>query len=243
MKTILYTKRANTFILKLLLFITLFLFVATAFAFLGIKIILPRDVQTITSAVKNTVVVIDAGHGGADGGAEVDGVFEKDLNLQISEKVSEFLKLYNVQCEMTRSEDVLLSSDNAKGKKHSDLTNRVKFARGFENCVFVSIHMNKFPEKKYSGLQVFYSKNDPKSEALALLVQDNVKQVLQKDNNRKVKEAGTSIFVLDRLDCPAILIECGFLSNDTEREKLCLEEYQTELAFVISTSIIEYLSL
>ncbi len=243
MKTILYTKRANTFILKLLLFLVLFLCVSGMFVLTGIRLFVTRETPTVISALKNNVVIIDAGHGGADGGAEVNGVFEKDLNLQIANKVRDFLKLYNVQCEMTRTDDTLLSSDEAKSKKQSDLTNRVKFARDFDNPVFVSIHMNKFPQEKYSGLQVFYSKNDPKSEALALLVQDNVVKELQNGNKRKIKEAGTSIFVLDRLFCPAVLIECGFLSNDDERDKLCLDEYQTELAFVISTSIIEYLSL
>lgn len=243
MKTILYTKRANVFILKLVLFLVLFLFLASVFAWAGIRLFFQREAETFLSPDKRVVIVLDAGHGGIDGGAEVNGIFEKDLNLQIADKVRSFLELYNVQCEMTRTDDTLLTSDDAKHKKQSDLTNRVKLVRSFENPVFVSIHMNKFPQKKYSGLQVFYSKNDPKSESLALVVQDNVVKHLQKENTRKVKEAGTSIFVLDRLFCPAILIECGFLSNDAEREKLCLDEYQTELAFLISTSIIEYLSL
>ena len=102
--------------------------------------------------------------------------------------------------------------------------------------------MNKFPQEKYSGLQVFYSANNINSEFLAQKIQDNVVNALQNANNRKIKPSGTSIYVLDRLECPSVLVECGFMSNKDELEKLSNEEYRRSLAFIISQSIIEFIN-
>ena len=103
--------------------------------------------------------------------------------------------------------------------------------------------MNKFSEEKYKGLQVFYSPNNLLSESVALLVQGNVKEYLQPYNTRSIKRGDSSIYLLDRLECPSILIECGFISNNEEREKLVDEEYQNLLAFVIANSIIEFINI
>ncbi len=243
MSTIVYPARARRFLFKIVFVSLLFLFIAFLFSYLGINFSSHNAAETVREYSDRITVVIDAGHGGIDGGAEQDGVFEKDLNLQISQKIRDNLLLYDVDCVMTRTEDVLLSDEDASGKKHSDLTNRVKMTKSCQNPVFVSIHMNKFPISKYSGLQVFFSGNNQKSEALAIKLQDNVVSFLQPYNNRQVKKAGSNIFVLDRLECPAVLVECGFLSNPDELQLLCSEEYQNKLAFLISASIIEYLSL
>ena len=109
--------------------------------------------------------------------------------------------------------------------------------------IFVSIHANKFPIAKYRGIQVFYSPNDKKSEALAILIRENVIENLGEHNDRAVKKADTSIYVLDRAKCPAVLIECGFMSNPDDFALMTSEAYQEELAFVIANSIMEYINL
>lgn len=185
-------------------------------------------------------VILDAGHGGGDSGANVGDILEKDVNLQIVTKIKAFLELYDCNVILTRTSDSLLASDSSKNKKREDLLNRVKVAKEYPDSLFVSIHMNKFPESKYNGLQVFYSPNALYSEALALTVQSNNKRYLEANNNRNVKKANSSIYVLDRIVSPAILIECGFLSNEEDRKKLTDESYQKKLAFVIANSIVEY---
>ena len=123
------------------------------------------------------------------------------------------------------------------------MLNRYKIAQNADNPIFVSVHINKFPENKYSGLQVFYSPNNPLSESVALLVQSRTKAFLQQTNNRMIKKANSSIFLLDRLTCPAILVECGFISNENEAELLSDSSYQKRLAFIIANSIIEFINI
>ena len=221
----------------------LFVLIALAFCLWSKYLFFEKPVVTNSGSEPFYTVIIDAGHGGVDGGAEAQGVFEKDLNLQVALKIQEFLSYYNVQCVLTRDDDSLLSDEGATHKKASDLKNRVKVAGEYQNPIFVSIHMNKFPEEKYFGTQVFYSRNNPLSEALALSIQNGVSAKIQKDNKRQVKEARSNIFVLDRLDCPAVLIECGFMSNNVELSNLCNEEYQNKLAFIIASSIINFIVL
>ena len=101
--------------------------------------------------------------------------------------------------------------------------------------------MNAFPDEKYSGLQVYYSKNDPLSETIAKEIQDNTQLYLQKENNRKIKSANSNIYLLDRITLPSVLVECGFLSNTKECELLSTEEYQKKLALSIFLSVSKYL--
>lgn len=242
MKVLVYKKRAKSFVVKIIIVSLLFLVLSVLFAFFGANLSKEENEPSSVGITSDITVVIDAGHGGIDGGAEVNGVFEKDLNLSVSKSVSEFLSLYNVNCVMTRTDDVLLSDADAKKKKQSDLLNRVKLTKSCTNPVFISIHMNKFPLEKYSGLQVFYSVNNPDSELLAEKIQGNVVSALQNDNNRKIKPSGSTIYVLDRLECPSVLVECGFMSNRNELENLLSEEYRQSLAFVIAQSIIEFIN-
>lgn len=241
-------KKSKTFLSDDILFVLEELLVVALIA-LSALLILPsafsdNDMHVSQNDVLNVpVVVIDAGHGGIDGGASAGEVYEKDLNLKISGKVRDYLSLYSVNAVMTRERDTLLADDESKHKKRDDLLARVKFANSFGDCIYVSIHMNKFPIEKYSGLQVFYSPNNPLSEALSLVIQENVREKIDPDNTRQTKKAGASIYVLDRLTCPAVLIECGFLSNAEELKKLTDDGYQNALAFVIAGSIIEYLNL
>ena len=200
--------------------------------------------KTKQTAAKNSyTVILDAGHGGEDGGASSDsGIVEKNLNLSIAMKIGEYLEEKGVTVVYTRTEDILLydRTQDFKGKKKIlDLAARLKKAREYENGIFVSIHMNAFPQKQYSGLQVYYSPHHPLSQTLALSIQNNTKKYLDANNQRKIKKADSSIYLLDRLNTPAVLIECGFLSNDVEARKLANDEYQNQLSVIIAESIIE----
>ncbi|MEA4833279.1 MAG: N-acetylmuramoyl-L-alanine amidase [Oscillospiraceae bacterium] len=187
-------------------------------------------------------VIIDAGHGGADGGARgVTGVEEKDINLALSLKTASFLRMYGINVLLTRETDQMLNIPGAKSRKLSDVTERVKFCRENPNNAFVSIHMNKYPLESCRGLQVFYSANAPESKLLAEMIKNTVTSSIQPDNNRTCKKAGDSIFVLDRIETCAVLVECGFLSNYEESRLLQSEAYQNRLAFVLAAAIRNYL--
>ena len=192
------------------------------------------------------IVIIDAGHGGEDGGAiGANGVNEKDLNLQIAKNLNDMLQANGIQTVMTRTEDILLydrGSDYQGQKKIQDLATRRSIAEKYPNAVFVSIHMNSFPQSQYCGLQVYYSPNHAASQRLATSIQDTVKQLLSPSNNRAIKPSGGNIYLLDRLQCPAVLVECGFLSNSEECALLSSEEYQQKMAFSICHALLAYLS-
>ena len=190
-------------------------------------------------------VVLDAGHGGEDGGCEGNGLVEKDLNLDIALRIASLLRKQGVNVVLTREIDELLydkNSDYEGKKKYQDVRRRLEIAKKQENPVLVSIHMNYFAQTQYSGLQVWYSKADARSRILANLVQSNVKYNLQLNNKRNIKEATSSIFLLDNATFPAILIECGFLSNPDEARTLSDENYRQKLAEIIFNSIMTYIS-
>lgn len=189
-------------------------------------------------------IIIDAGHGGEDGGAvAADGTMEKNLNLLVASKVACILKASGYPVLMTRSNDSMLYTDPDSGsKKMQDLRERINIANSAEDGIFVSIHMNKFSQEKYSGLQVFFSKNDSKSRDLANCIQNTVKNTLQSENNRESKPAGSNIYILENIEIPAVLVECGFLSNPEECALLNSEDYRKELACAISLSLIEFFS-
>jgi len=189
--------------------------------------------------------VIDPGHGGEDGGTFApDGTAEKVLNLQVASTVSLLLELNGNGVRMTRTDDTLLYDhyndlENYKGKKKIyDLKNRVRITEEYENPIYIGIHMNSFPSSQYKGLQVYYSKNNPDSMALAMAVQSDTAKYIQEWNRRTVKGADSSIYILDNLDCPAVLIECGFLSNSEELALLKGSEYRRDLSSVIFLSAV-----
>lgn len=202
--------------------------------------------ENLSSTVKNSdgiTYVIDAGHGGEDGGAVADdGTLEKELNLEMSKALHLIFELNGSNVRMTRETDTLLYDhyddlDSYKGKKKVyDLKNRVRITEEYENPVFISIHMNKFPDPKYGGMQIYYSKNDEKSHILADNVQKNYETYIKNANKRAIKSADSSIYVLNNLSCPAILVECGFLSNAKDVASLKTEEYRRALCLVIATS-------
>lgn len=201
--------------------------------------------STSTENYSGRVIVIDAGHGGEDAGAIAhDNTYEKDLNLQIAKLLKVLCDLNGTRAVLTRDSDTLLydyygdCDDYTGHKKEYDLKNRVKIAKEYENPVFVSIHMNKFTVEKYKGTQVYYSKNNPSSQMLARSVQNMTRTYVQPTNNRQIKQAGSSIYVLNNIDCPAVLIECGFLSNNEELECLKTPSYQAKLSLVMFASLV-----
>lgn len=202
------------------------------------------DRNANTSINEMPVVVIDAGHGGVDGGAVAkDGTKEKDLNLAIALSVKDMLETSGIEVVMTRQTDEMLGQDEKYGsRKMQDLKKRLDIVNDIDNCVFVSLHMNKFSQSKYSGVQVFYSKNNDKSSVLAETIQKNIKNYIQSDNEREIKKAGSNIFILDNIKTTGVLVECGFLSNEHECELLKSEEYRKELASVIYLSVVEFLT-
>ena len=189
-------------------------------------------------------VIIDAGHGGEDGGAEVDGILEKDINLSIADKLADTLRLCGVRVTEIRDEDISVYDDSAQSlreKKVSDLKHRVEIVNGSENNILVSIHQNKFDNSAYSGAQVFYSSNNDKSRVLAGSIRNSVVSLLQNDNTRELKPANSDIYLLDNATVPAVIVECGFLSNDEERAKLLDSGYQSEMAYSIAMGVLEYI--
>ena len=214
--------------------------------FCGIEVFFNNRKNTDADALseKTVTVILDPGHGGEDGGAVGAGdVYEKDLNLAIAKEVESYLKMNGISVICTRNEDILLYDRNVdyKGrKKMLDLAARLKISRETENSVFVSIHMNAFPQTQYSGLQVYYSPNDDTSADLAALIQNNTKSLLQPTNTRKIKPASSNIYLLDRITTPAVLVECGFLSNAEECALLSDAEYRQKLSLILATAIAQF---
>lgn len=196
--------------------------------------------QTVMSQISPaTTVIIDAGHGGEDGGAvAADGTLEKDINLKIALQTAKLLKLYGFEVIMTRETDVSTSmGDNFI--KREDLENRLNLMKQNPESIFVSVHLNKFTTSAARGSQVFYSKFK-NSKMLGDLIQNSIVFNLQKDNKRVNKLATSSTYLLHNATVPAVLVECGFLSNETELSHLKETAYQNKLAFCIADGILKY---
>jgi N-acetylmuramoyl-L-alanine amidase len=204
----------------------------------------PQFTPPDPNAKRLPTVIIDAGHGGEDGGAVgKNGVYEKDLNLKIALELKEMLETKGVSVRLTRTDDTLLydRNTNYEGRKKAlDMAARLAIINEYKNAVFVSIHMNSFPQEKYNGLQVYYSENDPTSIELAKIIQSLTISNLQPENNRKVKPSGGDIYLLEKTGHPAVLVECGFLSNADECELLCTDGYRGRLCLTLCTAIFKY---
>lgn len=214
------------------------------FVFLNIE--LGKRVQATANADEKPTFIIDAGHGGIDGGAiGADGTAEKDINLGISLYLNEILKSYGFNTVMIREDDRSVHSKNAKTVREikvSDIHNRMSVMENTDNCIFISIHQNSYNSSKYWGTQVFYSPNTPESKILAEEIQQSVVSLLQNDNERKIKECGKSVYLLYYAKKPAVLVECGFITNYNDLELLKNEEYQRKMAFSVASGILNYLN-
>lgn len=212
-----------------------------------ISVFISRDYIKTSLNKQNSVkltVIIDAGHGGEDGGAVApDGSLEKDFNLDIALKLEKILNMYGFDVIMTRREDKMTCSDGLttqRQKKVSDIRNRLKLIENNPNSIFVSIHQNNFSDCNQYGTQVFYSGNNLKSKTLADCIQQSVVKNLQLNNKRIIKKSGTEIFLLYKSKVPSVLVECGFLSNIKELELLKTDTYRQKLAIMIADGIIKY---
>lgn len=244
-------RSAGRYIALFLLFCLLFSALIGGFAYFGASLSGRNEKISAEDASVHTrpIIVIDAGHGGEDGGASgEDGTKEKDLNLLVAWALSDILTAAGYDVRMTRTTDCLLYdlygdlTDYTGHKKTYDLRNRLRFTKEAGADLLISIHMNKFPQSQYSGLQVYYSTNAPESRIVAGVIRNYTKQYLQPQNERETKAATSSIYLLHRCDIPAVMVECGFLSNEEELSRLKDETYRRQLALVIACATAESLS-
>lgn len=186
---------------------------------------------------KRQTLIIDAGHGGFDGGAQAsDGTSEQYINLCIARDLSALCTLFGERVVLTRPDEEAL--DYASGRsihenKVADLKARKEIAENVQNGIFLSIHLNKFQETQYFGAQTFYSSNHEDSKLYAEAIQNCLIEGLDNNNARKAKAAPETVYLMKQLKCPALIVECGFLSNPEELISLKDEDYQKRLALCI----------
>ena len=188
-------------------------------------------------------VVIDPGHGGQDGGAvAADGTAESEINLAVSLRLEQLLRFAGVRTELTRREDVMVCDpglETMRQRKVSDLHNRASFVNGIPNAVLLSIHQNSLPgHPGVSGAQVFHNGQDG-AEALALCIQNDLNMAVN-TREKAAKRIDDSIFIMKHADCPAVLVECGFLSNPEETVLLQQPDYQLHMAAAIAAGFCQY---
>lgn len=216
----------------------------SAFVFLMISAALNIKVSVSSENVKSMpTIVIDAGHGGEDGGAVSEsGVLEKDINLSIANDTYALFYLLGFDVKQTRKTDIALDNgeDTIRKRKVSDMKKRLEIFNSSEENTIISIHQNKFSESKYHGTQIFYSPNNPKSKQLADSIKYSVKGLLQPDNERECKKADSGIYLLKNTNNPAVIVECGFISNGEECKNLLDSLYQKQMAYSITAGFLSY---
>lgn len=188
------------------------------------------------------VVIIDAGHGGIDGGAVGrSGTIEKVINLSIAQKIKAYVEEHGDTCIMVREIDEGLYSEygTIRNKKQEDLKKRKDIIREYDADIFISIHLNSFPQSQYYGAQVFYMRGDERSEALAKKIQEELIKTLDR-NNKRIAKPSDNYFLLDGNSIPSILVECGFLSNPEEERLLNDDGYQNKIAWAIYSGLMKY---
>lgn len=202
-----------------------------------------KSVPTVALPVTNKVIVIDAGHGVPDEGAESsNGISEAETNLNIALKLQSLLEQSGATVILTRSDENAIydiDSKTLKQKKISDLKNRVKIGNESSADIFVSIHLNKIPQQKYYGWQTFYKSGNENSINLAKCIQNNLNEAIQRENNRVPMKLDT-VYIMKNVEIPTTIVECGFLSNPEEEKLLLNNEYQDKLAWGIYAGIIDY---
>lgn len=200
------------------------------------------DRRAVTAVLRKApYILIDPGHGGADGGAvAADGTAEKELNLAVSLPLRDLLVVMGYAVDMTRTDDVMICTEGTtlRERKVSDMRNRLAMAQQAE--LTVSIHQNKFTQSQYDGTQIFYSGNTEDSRVLAESVRDWVVAWLQPENTRELKRGTSDIYLLAQTTRPMILVECGFLSNEAELARLKEPTYQRQMAFAIAAGVMTY---
>lgn len=189
-----------------------------------------------------TYYIIDAGHGGEDGGAvSSSGTAESEINLSIAKRVEGTLSFLGKNTAMTRSDEQAVYSDDAitlRQKKRSDLKNRADMINGYDDALLISIHQNSLPSSpSVHGAQVFYNTVDG-AQQLAAEVQQSLNEGLNIGNRKTIKKIDSTIYLMRQAECPAILVECGFLSNNGEAALLMQDAYQKKLAVAITAGVV-----
>lgn len=210
--------------------------------FHGFSIDLSKDfnenaIRTSIQTSKLPTIILDAGHGGMDGGCVAyNGKLEKDVNLSVTLILKDYFESFGYSVELTRDSDKAIYDDGVEGlsnKKKSDMKNRLAIFNKYQDAVAISIHQNQFTDEKYSGAQMFYCDSNDKNNVLANILQNTIKDNLQKENNREIKNSKDDLYLLKNCVCPSVMVECGFLSNKQEADKLFTKSYQKQLAFCI----------
>lgn len=213
--------------------------------FLSKEVAIPTNSDKVEKKY-DCMVVLDAGHGGADSGkVGINKALEKDINLQITKYLENYLLMDDIPVTITRQSDAGLYDENAENKKIQDMQRRLEIMKKAsdqaERVVVVSIHQNSYPEEYVHGAQVFYYTTSTQGKELATIIQEQMKINLDPENDRQIK-ANDSYYLLKKTELPIVIVECGFLSNYKEAEKLVSESYQRRAAWVIHSGIIQYLN-
>ncbi len=202
-----------------------------------------QTIETVSLPVSDKTIVLDSGHGSPDKGAQsANGITEEAINLIITKKVQSLLEQSGCNVVLTRSDEngiYDLNSTTLREKKVSDIKNRVKIGNESSADAFISIHLNKIPQSQYYGWQTFFKPNDEKSEELAKSLQEGLNSSMQKENKREALKI-TGKYIIEHVEIPISIIECGFLSNPEEEQQLLNDEYQNRLAWGIYNGIINY---
>lgn len=240
-----YMKAVKIIKNKIPLIITLFCCFVVAALSASVKVGQNNAAQAAVNASPKKIIVLDAGHGGLDSGCvAVNGAYEKDINLSIVKNLGELLSFCGYEVIYTRDEDVSIYDEGTEGvrkQKISDMENRLEIVNRYPDSIFLSIHQNQFTQSEYFGAQMFYTTKNSGNFRLATIMQRLFAQ-LQPGNDREIKLIDNNLYLFKNTVQPALLIECGFLSNPGDAANLCSAEYQKKVAFTIFKGINEYLS-
>ena len=202
-----------------------------------------KTISTVTLPATNKTIVLDAGHGLPDEGAKSStGVAEASINLIIAKKVQTLLEQTGCAVILTRSDEngiYDMDANTIREKKVSDIKNRVKIGNESSADAFISIHLNKISQSQYYGWQTFFKVNDEQSQILARTLQLELNESIQKENKREALKI-TGKYIIEHVEIPIAIVECGFLSNPEEAELLQQDEYQNKIALGIYNGIMDY---
>lgn len=197
--------------------------------------------DTTETAFSGYIITLDAGHGGYDPGKiGINDSKEKDINLQIASYLQELLDSLGFEVYMTRTDDSSLNTETAKSLKTSDLNHRIEIVASHNSDFFISIHQNSFSDSSVHGAQVFYYANSSDGEQLAKSIQASIHAILDSDNERPVK-GNLDYLILKKSPCPAVIVECGFLSNPDECSSLNTPDYQKQVAAAIADGLVNHI--
>ena len=219
-----------------------YVYLYVAAFFLGLAAVARHSVEAVSGLAPlpgSSVIIIDAGHGGEDGGTTgAAGTTEDEVNLAIAKRLEAMLTLLGCQTRLTRTDSESLSTEGEtiRARKQSDLRNRVALVNGSPGGILISIQQNHFPDPKYDGAQVFHTRG---AEELAKAMQSALTDALAPHSRRQPKIA-KGVYLMEHINCPGLLVECGFLSNPAEEQKLRSADYQKHLAAVMAAVLARF---